>query len=74
VRDAVWCVSWAPLIRQILTRDIAVGELRGMLTLRRAQIEQSLAAEQERLQRVEAHLWALEGSDTVEFRHRHQAK
>jgi effector-binding domain-containing protein len=38
-----------------------------MLTLRRAQIEQSVAAEQERLRRVEAHLRALEGSDIVEL-------
>jgi effector-binding domain-containing protein len=38
-----------------------------MLTLRRAQIEQSMAAEQERLRRVEEHLRALEGSDTVEL-------
>lgn len=52
-------------IRQILTEDVSVEELRGMLRLRRAQIEQSVAEEQERLHRVEAHLRALEGSDTM---------
>ena len=52
-------------IRQILTEDVTVEELRGMLRLRRAQIEQSVVEEQERLRRVEAHLRALEWSDTV---------
>lgn len=52
-------------ILQIVTEDIAVEELRGMLRLRRAQIEQTLGEEHERLRRVEAHLRALEWSDTV---------
>jgi DNA-binding transcriptional MerR regulator len=52
-------------IRQILTQDISVEELRGMLRLRRAQIERSVGEEQERLRRVEAHLRALEWSSTV---------
>ncbi len=54
-------------IRQVLTEDIAVEELRGMLRLRHAQIEQAVGEEQERLRRVEAHLRALEWSDTVEL-------
>ncbi len=54
-------------IRQILTQDISVEELRGMLRLRRAQIEQTLGEEQDRLRRVEAHLRALEWSETVEL-------
>jgi DNA-binding transcriptional MerR regulator len=54
-------------IRQILTEDVSVEELRGMLRLRRAQIEQNLGEEQERLRRVEAHLRALEWSDIVEL-------
>ncbi|MHB8247052.1 MAG: MerR family transcriptional regulator [Acidimicrobiales bacterium] len=43
-------------IRQILTERISVEELWGMLRLRRAQIEQSVGEEQERLRRVDAHL------------------
>jgi DNA-binding transcriptional MerR regulator len=54
-------------IRQILTEDISVEELRGMLRLRQAQIEQTVGEEQERLRRVEAHLRALEWRDTVEL-------
>ena len=52
-------------IRQVLTEEISVEELRGMLRLRRAQIEQGVAEEQERLRRVDAHLRALEWSDTM---------
>ena len=37
-----------------------------MLRLRRAQIEQTVGEQQERLRRVEAHLRALEGRDTVD--------
>jgi DNA-binding transcriptional MerR regulator len=54
-------------IRQILTQDISVEELRGMLRLRRAQIEHTLGEEQDRLRRVEAHLRALEWSDIMEL-------
>jgi DNA-binding transcriptional MerR regulator len=54
-------------IRQILTEDISVEELRGMLRLRRAQIEQVVGEEQDRLRRVEAHLRALEWSDIMEL-------
>jgi DNA-binding transcriptional MerR regulator len=54
-------------IRQILTEEISLEELRGMLRLRRAQIEQTVGEEQERLRRVEAHLRALEWSDTMDL-------
>ncbi len=54
-------------IRQALSETLSVEELRGMLRLRRAQIEQTVGEEQERLRRVEAHLRALEWSDTVEL-------
>ena len=54
-------------IRQILADDISVEELRGMLRLRRAQIEQAVGEEQDRLHRVEAHLRALEWSDLMEL-------
>src|SRR5208283_3344592 len=53
-------------VGQILSEEISLDGLRGMLRLRRAQIERTVAEEQERLRRVEAHLRALEWSDTVE--------
>lgn len=52
-------------IREVLSEDLSGEELRGMLRLRRAQIEQSVGEEQDRLRRVEAHLRALDWSDTV---------
>jgi len=52
-------------IRPLLDDDVPVEQLRGMLRLGRAQIEQTLEAEQARLRRVEAHLRALEGSTTM---------
>jgi DNA-binding transcriptional MerR regulator len=54
-------------IRQILTEDLSVEELRGMLRLRRVQIERAVGEEQQRLRRVEAHLRALEWSDVVDL-------
>ncbi len=54
-------------IGQILTQDISVDELRGMLRLRQAQIEQAVGEERDRLRRVEAHLRALEWRDIVEL-------
>lgn len=52
-------------IRPLLDDDLPVEQLRGMLRLGRAQIEQNVAAEQARLRRVEAHLRALERSRTM---------
>lgn len=54
-------------IGQVLSEEISVEELRGMLRLRRAQIERTVGEEQERLRRVEAHLRALEWSDIMEL-------
>jgi DNA-binding transcriptional MerR regulator len=54
-------------IRLILTEDISVEELRGMLRLRSAQIEHAVGEEQARLRRVEAHLRALEWSDIMDL-------
>jgi DNA-binding transcriptional MerR regulator len=54
-------------IGQVLSDEVSVEELRGMLRLRRAQIEQTVGEEQERLRRVEAHLRALEWRDIVEL-------
>ena len=49
-------------IRPMLDKDPSIEQLRGMLRLRQAQIEQDVADETARLRRVEAHLRALEGS------------
>jgi DNA-binding transcriptional MerR regulator len=43
-------------IAQFLERDASIDEIRGMLTLRKAQIEQTLQEEAIRLQRVESRL------------------
>jgi DNA-binding transcriptional MerR regulator len=55
-------------IRQVMSEDISVEELRGMLRLRQAQIEQAVREEQDRLRRVEAYLRALEWRDVMECR------
>ncbi|MGO9881707.1 MAG: MerR family transcriptional regulator [Solirubrobacteraceae bacterium] len=49
----------------LLDGELPAEQLRGMLRLRRAQLEQSLADERARLRQVEAHLRAIEGSNTV---------
>src|SRR6476619_392140 len=43
-------------IRSMLDDDPPVEQLRGMLRLRQAQVEQNLVDEQARLRRIEAHL------------------
>ena len=53
-------------ISGLLDGEPSVEQLRGMLPLRRAQLEQTVADEQGRLRRVEAHLRAIEGSNTVD--------
>jgi len=52
-------------IRSMLDDDPPVEQLRGMLRLRQAQVEQDVADEQARLRRIEAHLLALEGSTVM---------
>lgn len=52
-------------IGEVLSEDLSVDQLRGMLRLRRAQIERTVGEEQDRLRRVEAHLRALEWRDAV---------
>jgi len=52
---------------QALSDDVSVEELRGMLRLRRVQIELTVGEEQERLRRVEAHLRALEWGGTMQL-------
>jgi DNA-binding transcriptional MerR regulator len=49
----------------LLDGEPPLEQLRGMLHLRRAQLERSVAEEQDRLRRVEAHLRAIEGSNVV---------
>ncbi len=52
-------------ISELLGGEPSLEQLRGMLRLRRAQLESTVAEEQERLRRVEAHLRAIEGSTVV---------
>jgi DNA-binding transcriptional MerR regulator len=54
-------------IRPLLDDDLPVEQLRGMLRMRHAQIEETVAAEQARLRRVDAHLRAIEGSLTMQI-------
>jgi len=49
------------------TEELPAGELRGMLRMRRAQIEQNVTDEQSRLRRVEAHLRALERGQVMDL-------
>jgi DNA-binding transcriptional MerR regulator len=53
-------------IRDLLDDDLDVEQLRGMLGLRHAELEQTVSEEQGRLRRVEAHLRAIEGSSSME--------
>jgi len=53
-------------IREVLAENPPVDQLRGMLRLRRAQLAQTVGEEQERLRRVEAHVRALERTETVD--------
>ena len=52
-------------IRGLLADELTLEQLQGMLRLRRAELEQTVAEEQGRLRRVEAHLRAIEGRSTV---------
>jgi DNA-binding transcriptional MerR regulator len=52
-------------IRGRLADDVSLEQLRGMLRMRQAQVEQTLVDEHARLRQVEAHLRALEGSAAV---------
>jgi DNA-binding transcriptional MerR regulator len=52
-------------IRGVLNEDPSIEQVRGMLRMRQAQIEQDVAEHQAQLRRVEAHLRALEGTTSV---------
>lgn len=47
-------------ILRLLDEHISAEEIRGMLTMRKAQIEQTLRDELERVQNIEARLWQIE--------------
>jgi DNA-binding transcriptional MerR regulator len=49
-----------------LSGDLTLDQLRGMLKLKRAEVEQRLADEQERLQRIEARLKIIELEDAMQ--------
>lgn len=50
----------------LLNGDPPLEELRGMLRLRRAELQQTVSVEQDRLRRVMAHLRAIEGRSTMQ--------
>ena len=52
-------------IGTLLEDDLTLDQLRGMLTLRRAEVEQRLEAERERLTRIEARLRRIEQEDQM---------
>jgi DNA-binding transcriptional MerR regulator len=53
-------------IGSILNDEPPLDQLRGMLRMRQSQIEQTVGEERARLRRVEAHLRALEGNETMD--------
>jgi predicted transcriptional regulator YdeE/DNA-binding transcriptional MerR regulator len=52
-------------VRGLLERDLPASEMRGMLHLKRSQLERAIGREQARLARVEARLRHLEASDRL---------
>jgi DNA-binding transcriptional MerR regulator len=52
-------------IQQVLTKKLTPEQLHGMLMLKRAEVEQLLSAEQERLARIEARLKQIELEETM---------
>jgi DNA-binding transcriptional MerR regulator len=52
-------------VGELLDDDLSLEQLRGMLRLRRLQIEQDVTEERARLARVEAHLRAIEGTTSM---------
>jgi DNA-binding transcriptional MerR regulator len=52
-------------IRHVLADGLTAAQLRGMLILKRAEVEQRLAAEQERLVRIEVRLRQIELEDSM---------
>jgi DNA-binding transcriptional MerR regulator len=52
-------------VGRFLDEDVAVGELRGMLRLRRSELAARIEADRDRLSRVEARLRIIESEDTM---------
>jgi DNA-binding transcriptional MerR regulator len=52
-------------IRPIVEGNVSVAELRGMLLMRRAQAEQALSAEADRLQRIEARIAQIDAEGSL---------
>lgn len=53
-------------IKEVLEENPPIEQLRGMMRMRQAQIEQTVGEERERLRRVDAHLRALEGNNAMD--------
>ena len=53
-------------IRPLLDDQISATELRGMLTMKRAQVEQSLAAEESRLRHIESRIAEIDRQGRIE--------
>ncbi|MEW6731020.1 MAG: MerR family transcriptional regulator [Acidobacteriota bacterium] len=54
-------------IARLVDKEVSATEIRGMLTLRKAQIEQIMNEERIRLQQIEAHLQQIDASDHSTF-------
>jgi hypothetical protein len=54
-------------VQEILGANVSPGELRHMLLLRRNDVEQSLAAESQRLQAIETRIAQLESEGAMTF-------
>lgn len=52
-------------VRGVLNEDLPAEQLRGMLRMRQAQLEQDVTEQRARLRRARAHLRALEGTSSV---------
>jgi phosphoribosylaminoimidazole-succinocarboxamide synthase len=52
-------------IARVLNEGVTLGQLRGMLMLKRAEVEDRLSEEQQRLDRIEARLREIEQEDTL---------
>jgi DNA-binding transcriptional MerR regulator len=54
-------------IARLVDDEVSAAEIRGMLTLKRAQVEQTVQAEMARLRSLEARLQQIDGSDQPDF-------
>src|SRR5262249_57313014 len=54
-------------ITQLVNEDVHAAEIRGMLALKKAQVEQTVQAEVARLRQIEAHLQVIDMADAPPF-------